>query len=365
MRQAFFCLAVLTTAALQLQAAESIAGTVTDFKVSSLEIGVKTDNGEAIFFKVGPLTDVVQVPPGERDLSKAKPAKVTDLARGDRILVSFVSGLTEARRILWISATDIEDRNAAERLDWQQRGASGTVASVQGNQIQLEIRSPQGMEMATVVVTPKTVIRRYSPDSVRFIDATPSSISEISKGDQVRCRGDRSEDRKRMTADDVVFGTFLSKMGPIESVDAAEGIVRIHDLTTQMPLTIRVTAQSQVKMLPDIKMMFAAFLRSGSPDAHAAPPREGGFDFAKMIGELPAGKIDDLKTGSTVIVTSTAGVRRDEVTAILFLANADGLIQMARQGKGDANVSAVEAISSLHGGMLTGPRGLSIPTIIP
>jgi hypothetical protein len=48
------------------------------------------------------------------------------------------------------------------------------------------------------------------------------------------------------------------------------------------------------------------------------------------------------------------------------MANADGLIQMARmQSKGGEGMSATEAISSLHGGMLGGPAGLSIPAIIP
>src|SRR3981081_1082649 len=73
--------------ALQAAAAapKTISGTVTEFKVNSLEIGVKNDSGEAVFFTVGPKTEVVQIPPGERDLNQGKPAKVTDLARGDRI----------------------------------------------------------------------------------------------------------------------------------------------------------------------------------------------------------------------------------------------------------------------------------------
>jgi hypothetical protein len=98
-------------------------------------------------------------------------------------------------------------------------------------------------------------------------------------------------------------------------------------------------------------------------DPGATPP--AGFDMAKMIGQLPVGKIEELKAGSTIIVTSTAGARSDEVTAILLMANADGLIQMARNAKGGEGMSATDALSSLHGGMLAGPGGLSIPAIIP
>src|ERR1700753_715624 len=71
-----------------------IAGTLTEFRVNSLEVGVKTDEGEVDFFSVGPDTEVVQIPPGEHDLKRGKTAKVTDLACGDRILVSFVTGLS-------------------------------------------------------------------------------------------------------------------------------------------------------------------------------------------------------------------------------------------------------------------------------
>jgi hypothetical protein len=361
-----------TLRAAEAAAAKPISGTVTEFKVNSLEIGVKTDNGNVAFFTVGPDTEVVQIPPGERDLNKAKPARVTDIERGDRILVSFVTGLTDARRIVWISATDIAARNAAERSDWQKRGISGIVASNDGNQITLETRTPQGVETTTIAVTGKTAIRRYSPDSVSFVDAQPSSIAEISKGDQVRSRGARSEDGRTITAEDVVFGTFLTKVGPITAVDSEARTSRIQDLATQRALTVRLTANSQLKMLPDLKTMFAAMLAGGggphampgaAHDAGAAQP--AGFDIAKMIGQLPAGKIEELKAGSTVIVTSTAGAKSGEVTAILLMANADGLIQMARNAQGGEGMSATEALSSLHGGMLAGPGGLSIPAIIP
>jgi hypothetical protein len=352
---------------------KAISGTVTDFRVNSLEVGVKTDNGEAVFFTVGPETEVVQVPPGERDLNKAKPAKVTDLERGDRILVSFVTGLADARRIVWISATDIAARNRSERLDWQKRGVSGIVASRDGSQIILETRTPQGVETTTVTVTGKTAIRRYAPDSVSFVDAQTSSIAEISKGDQVRSRGARSEDGKTITADDVVFGTFLTKMGPITAVDLEARTIQIQDLATQRALTVRLTANSQLKMMPDLKVLFGAMLAGGG-GSHGAPgaahdsggTQPAGFDIAKIIAQLPSGKIEELKAGSTAIVTSTAGARGGEVTAILLMANADGLIQMARmQAKGGDGMSATDALLTLHGGMLAGPGGLSLPAIIP
>ena len=350
----------------QSEVSKPISGTITGFNVKALTIEVKEDAGELRSFPIGPETQVMQVPPGQRDLSHAKAARLTDLARGDRILVSFVSGLTEARRIVWISATDIAARNAAERLDWQRRGISGTVAAVDGNEIALEIRSPQGTETSILSVAPTTVFRRYAPGSVSFVDALPSTIDAISKGDQLRARGDRSGDGRRLKAEDIVFGTFLTKVGTIASIDAEGRAIRIEDATTQHDLTVRLTANSLIKLLPDRKMMFAAMLNGRPHEAHERPPSDGVFDFAKMIAQLPAGRIEDLKAATTVIVTSTSGGRPDEITAILLLANADDLIQMARmQAGGGEGMSASQALSTLHGGMLAGPGGLTIPTIIP
>ena len=51
--------------------------------------------------------------------------ELADVARGDRVLVSFVEGMEEARRIVVVSASDIARRNAAERLDWEKRGITG------------------------------------------------------------------------------------------------------------------------------------------------------------------------------------------------------------------------------------------------
>ena len=78
---------------------------------------------------------------------------------------------------------------------------------------------------------------------------------------------------------------------------------------------------------------------------------------------LPAAQIDDLKVGGSVIVTSTKGAKSDTVTAILLLANADFLVQMA-QGQASGGESGMDAINRLHGGMLAGPTGISLPTML-
>jgi hypothetical protein len=339
--------------------------------VDSLELGVQPDNGAVVFLKFGPDTQVVRIPPGERGLEKAAPAKVSEIALGDRVMVSFADGMAEARRIVLISSNDIARRNAAERLDWQKRGISGVVAGKNGNEIALEIRTSKGAHTVTVAITGKTTVRRYAPDSVRFADAIPSSVAEIAMGDQLRTRGEKSEDGTKVTAEDVVFGTFLTRLGVITAVDRDSRQIRIEELETKKPLTIKLTADTQFKMIPEFRAMFGAMMSAGQHGQGSVPPASNGaaadgtLDMGKILGALPAARIDDFKIGGTIIVTSTRGVKVDELSAITLLANADSLIQLAQTMTKGKGANPMDAINKMHGGMLGGPGGVSLPAMIP
>jgi len=273
------------------------------------------------------------------------------LARGDRVLVSFVEGMQEARRIVMVSTSDIARRNVAERLDWEKRGITGVVTAREGDNIVVETRSPEGVQRTTIVLSAKTAVRRYAPDSVKFADAQPASAEEIAVGDQLRARGDRGEDASRLTAQDVVFGAFLTTLGTVEAVDREKGEVRIVDLSSKKPLLVRLTADTQMKKMPDMHQMPPGHGNHGAPAS-----------VAKMLQQLPVGSMDDLKAGSMAVVTSTRGSHPGRVTGIMVIANVDGLIQMAQsQAPGE---SPMEALNRMHGGMLTGPNGFILPAIV-
>ena len=289
---------------------------------------------------------------------------------------------------MWITAADIDTRNRAERLDWQTRGISGIVTGIHGDEIALEIRTPQGAHTATVTVTGQTKIRRYAPDSVKFADAVASSTAEVAVGDQLQARGQKSEarsaagtearnaDTPKVTADDVVFGTFLTRLGPITSVNREANEIQIQDLTTKKPLTIRITADSRLKKMPDMRAMLTGKPAAGDPhegEPHAGNPHEGDplakppagrFDLQQALERLPAAAIDDLKPGGGVIVTATRGARDGQVTAIMLLANADLFVRMAQGSADGEHGGGMEALGKLHGGMVAGPGGISLPTMI-
>ncbi len=354
-------------AALAAQQQKSILGTVTGFKMSSLEIGLRQDDGAATYVKVAPETEVVQVPPGERGLSRARKARVTDLSLSDRVLVTFLNGSHEARRIVLISAADISKRDDAERADWQQRGVQGTVTAIHGSEITLRTGAAQGPPRIVVALTPKTMVRRYAPDSVKFSEAEWSKIDQIAVGDQVRTRGTKSADGATLTADDIVYGTFRSAIGAITAIDSEARKITIADLVTQKPMTIRVTADTQLKEMPDFRGLFKNGHSTGDPSGHAAQavsdPQK--LDVAKLIEMLPLTKFENLKAGGAVMVSSTQGSRTDEVTATRIVSNADFLIETAQGAAAQQGMTTVQAISGMHGGAMGGPGGLSLPAIVP
>src|SRR5437870_2704476 len=155
---------------------KSIMGTVADLNFQKREMTVTKEEGGTLVVKAGHETEFLSVPPGVHDLSKAALANPHEIKVGDRVLVSFVDGMEEARRIVFMPAAAIDARNEAERADWEKRGLSGVVAAKTGNDI---VAQQPGDSKSTITVTPSTKFRRYAPDSVTFAQATSSSIAEI------------------------------------------------------------------------------------------------------------------------------------------------------------------------------------------
>lgn len=355
--------------ALFAQSQKSVIGTVTEFRLSALEIGLQPDSGAPIHFKVSPDTDVLHVDPGERDLSRAKKVRITDLSINDRVLVTFVDGMPEARRVVVISATEIAKRDAAERLDWQKRGVNGTVTAIHGDEITLRTGSIDGPPEITVIATAKTLVRRYAPDSVKFADALPSTIEEIAAGDQVRTRGNKSADGARLTAEEIVYGTFRSAIGAIADIDTTARKITITDMVTNKPLTIRISGDTQLKQMPDFRGLSnngggAAHTAAGSSIEHAVADRQK-VDVAKWIEMLPLTSFETLKLGDAVMVSSTRGSSSDEVTANRIITNVNFLIERAKAAAAQHGTSTVDAIAGMHGGALGGSQGLSLPAIVP
>jgi len=366
---------------------KSVVGTVSLFKAETAEIEIKPDNGAAVALKVTGDTIAQKVAPGVTDLKKAESIKVTDVALGDRVLATPEPGTSNLRRIVVMSATDIVKKNEADRMDWTRRGVTGVVAAKSGNDVTLKIRTLAGESQAVVTVTDTTTFKRYAPDSVKFAEARSSKLSEIGVGDQVRARGVKSEDGLKVTAEDVVFGTFVTKAGTITAVNAETRELTVKDLANNKPLVIRVTTDSQIRKMPDMGAMMGGMMGRGGMPPGGAPPagaaRGGmpaggpgpgmggggrGMDINAMLERMPLSKLEDLKAGETIVVSSTKGAKSNEVTAIMMLANADNILRMiaAQSGGGrGAGMPGAGGMGMMGGGGMDALGGMGLGGIMP
>src|SRR5207237_8177048 len=96
-----------------------------------------------------------------------------------------------------------------------------------------------------IPVTDKTLVRRYPPDTIpKYSEAKPSKFEEVKVGDQLRALGDKSADGTRLTAEEVLFGSFWIVGGNVTAIDAATNQIKINDLQTKKPLTIILKPES-------------------------------------------------------------------------------------------------------------------------
>jgi len=172
----------------------------------------------------------------------------------------------------------------------------------------------------TIAVSEKTKFRRYSPDSVKFADAKVSGLDEVTVGDQIRARGEKTSDGLKVEAEEVVFGTFLTKAGYVVAIDPATREITVKELGSGKAFTIKLTSGSTIKQMPN-----------GTGDRGG--PAAGG-NVAQILETLPPATIEDIKPGTSVLVSSTRGSDAEKVTAILLVANADLLIRMATTPSG-------------------------------
>jgi hypothetical protein len=282
-----------------------------------------------------------------------------------------------ARILIVAKKADIAQKLERDREEWRRRGLVGTVAGLnqEAKEITLQLRSLLGQQTIVIAAGGERVrFRRYAPDSVRFIDAKPSSIGEIKIGDQLRAKGDRSEDGARFTAEEVVTGTFRSIRGVVDSVNPQANEIKVKDMITGQTVTVAISKDSMVRRIPPefaARMAMRGQRGGGGPrdgaDGQQRPrgegggPRDpanpqqrprseegggqrrpegagaegmgnrrrmgGGPDIQEMLERMPATTIEELKPGEMVIISSTAGADPARATAIALVTGVEALMQ--------------------------------------
>lgn len=338
----------------QLGSIRSIAGPV---------LVLATDQGAELTVKVQPGARLVRLAPGQTDLKGASAIQLGDLQPGDRVLVRGKAGgdgvSVDATAVIVMKQQDIAQRKQQEMLDWQRRGVGGLVKEVdlQAGTIAISVSGAGGSKTVVVSTTPKTICKRYAPDSVKWEDATVARPDEIHVGDQLRAKGDRSQDGMQLAAEEIVAGTFRNIAGVVSAVDAAQGTLTVEDLATKKPVTVRITVDSQMKELPErLAQGLAMRLKGEAPPESpaAAPPAAGGHrnggDLNQMLARLPSAALGDLHKGEAVMIVSTTGSAGQLPAAVTLLGGVEPILTAAPSGKGTESLLTPWSLASAPGG---------------
>jgi hypothetical protein len=339
-----------------------VVGVVTAAEPDSATLTVKSDAGETFKVSVAASTKLLRVAPGQT-ISDAQPIQFTDISVGDRVLaqgpLNDADKSLAALRIIDMSQADLAKKHQQEQADWQRRSVAGMAASKDEATGTLTLRLPSMMgdgDLVKVAISNKTIFKRYIQDSVKYADAKPSTLAEIGTGDQVRVLGSK-DDAGTVQAEQVVSGAFVTLAATVVSVDPAAGFIQAKNMQNAKPLRIKVTADSNLRRMPQMPAGGAGGGQSGAwsgggqrpagagsggaqNTAEARPAagqggapgggqRRGG-DISRFMDFMPKIAVADLKPGETIVVASSKGGTPDEVTAVTLLANADFLVTMAQ-----------------------------------
>lgn len=371
----------------QASSAGRVVGTVKT--VSGNALTITSDAGNDIKVSVPDSARLLQLEPGQKDLKAAIPVQLQDFQPGDRVLAngkpSDDGKSLEALRVIVMKQTSISQKQQQEREEWQKNSVGGLVKDVDTSARTVTITVGSGPTSKSVLIraSKDTVVRRYSPNSVRFDDAKKSALGEIKPGDQVRARGAKNADGSELAAQEIVSGSFRNIAGTVQAVNADDKTLTVMDLVTKKPVTVKLTADSQMHQLPAIMAQRIAMRLKGVPPqggagaatgsptpatatAGASAPgssqvpaqgRAQGWngaggsgavangnggppDLQRMLGRTPTVSLADLKKGDAVMIVSTEGTGDTPPTAITLLSGVEPILTASPEGAKGMTLSA-------------------------
>jgi hypothetical protein len=366
-------------------ALKSVIGEVTSIDTAAKQIKLKADDGAAYTVTLSDSTSFLRIPPGETDLKKAAKIAFSDLAVGDRALARGVldegAKTVPARTVVIMTKADLAQKHQHDQAEWQKRGVVGTVSALNAANKEVTITT-RGREPKTIVIdTSAADFRRYSPESVKFADAKPSSFAELQAGDTLRALGDKNDDGTHLKAEELISGAFETLAGTVDSVDSAANTVQLTNLQTKKPVVVHINQGTLLRRLdPTVAAALARRLRpadsaaggpgtaggGGRPDGAPAggPPATsgggggfrggGGFggpggpgggagangDLQQVLERMPQLALSELKKGDAVIVSSAKGPDDSSVTAFAFVAGVEPFLAAAPRTKGQVNLGS-------------------------
>ena len=374
----------LTVAWAQTSPNKSVVGEVTAVDTTAKQLKVKGDDGVNYVVAFDESTSYLRMPLGEKDLKKADKISLSDITAGDRLLARGSAAQdakpSPAKTVIIMTKADVAKKQEHDRAEWQGRGIAGTILLVNAGTKEITINT-HGRDAKTVVIdaSSATGFRRYAPDSVRFADAKASSFADLQPGDTIRALGDKSEDGTRFKAEELVSGSFQTMAAMVVTVDPATSEVRVTDLQTKKPVTVKVNQSSMLRRLDErTAAMLAVRMRgdAGGPGGPGGPggapggprgerafegrgggPSPGGSagpggpagrgnfggsggDLQQVLDRSPQLALAELKKGDALIISSAKSSDGSAITAMSLVAGVEPFLAAAPRTDGQVNLGS-------------------------
>jgi len=322
-----------------------VIGEVTVTSPAAKQIELKRDGGGTVTVLLQDNTLYLRVPPGETDLKNAAKITPAEIGVGDRVYAR--GRLAEDQKsipavaVIVMTKADLVRTREHERAEWQKRGVAGTISALnqETKEITLSVRSGEGTRTLIIEPSQQAVFRRYAPDSVRFVQAKPSSFSELKVGDSLRILGEKNPAGTRIKGEEIVAGSFRNIAGIVNVIDVAAGEIRMTDLGSRRPLSVQITSDTMLRRMPATKAATPAARTQGGSSSPAPGGRPSGGSTQGAIGgggltdpeRMPVLSPRELKPGEAIIVLCTVGTDPTRVTAIVVVAGVEPLLGSALQ----------------------------------
>src|SRR2546422_5878525 len=379
-------------------AVSGVIGEVKAIDAATKQMVVRDDKGVIFSINLSDKTQYKRMAHGEKTMASAEDITLADVGQGDRVWARWRAGSDQktvpSAQVVVMSKADVAKKQEQERAEWRKRGVSGIVTSVNPStrEITVSSRSLMGAPQAVIIpISDKVLMRRYPPDTIpKYSEAKPGKFEDVKVEDQLRALGDKSADGTRLTAEEVVFGTFKLVGGTVTAIDAAANQIKINDLKTKKPITIVLKPDSVLRRWPEnMTAMFGGGMGpgAGGPAKAGAGPGQaqnqtqgqaaqrpqgagpggpqgggprmggGGMNVADMLERLPTISINEVKVGDMIIMSSLPGSDPTQFTAISLVTGVEPLLTMvaARQqtGGGQGRPQGVD-LNGSFGGMFGG-----------
>ena len=243
---------------------DTLVGEAASVAPAENRLVVHKDGGGEVTVTWDAKTVLLRARPGATSLEGAAPLQASEIAASDRLLcrgtLDATGAVLAANRVVVMTRGDVDAQRTREQEDWRKRGIAGVVTAVDPATHQLTVRIRQAGVAHPVVVdaSGKDVrFRRYAPASVRFDDSHPGTFDQIAAGDQIRVLGSRSADGSRISAEQVVSGSFRVVRGTVAEVDPAASTLQVRENGSGHGALVRVAVGSGalVRRLPPMMVM--------------------------------------------------------------------------------------------------------------